>query len=64
MESAIFGLVLDSSVLITAERRNLTAAEAIEKVQANIGEVPIVLSPVTIAEVGHGIYRANTPAIR
>jgi tRNA(fMet)-specific endonuclease VapC len=64
MESALLGLVLDSSVLITAERRKLTAAETIESVIKTIGELPIVVSPVSIAEVGHGIYRANTPELR
>src|SRR5438094_384377 len=61
---SILGLVLDSSVLIAAERRKLTAAQAIEKVQQAIGEYPIVLSAVTVAEIGHGIYRANTLEIR
>ncbi len=28
------------------------------------GEVPIVLCSITIAEIGHGIYRANTPELR
>ena len=64
MESAVLGLVLDSSVLIAAERRNLTAAQAIENVQKTIGEAPVVLSAVTIAEIGHGIYRTNMPEIR
>jgi len=64
MESAILGLVLDSSVLITAERRSLPAAEAIENVQRIIGEIPIALSSVSVAETGHGIYRANTAEIR
>ena len=64
MEPAILGLVLDSSVLIAAERLKLTAAEAVENVQKTVGEVQVVLSSVTIAEVGHGIYRANTPEIR
>lgn len=64
MESAVLGVVLDSSVLIAAERRKLTAAQAIENVQQTIDEVPVVLSAVTVAEVGHGIYRANTPEIR
>jgi predicted nucleic acid-binding protein len=56
--------VLDSSVLIAAERRKLTAAEAIEAIQEIIGELPIALSPVTIAEVGHGIYRATESDVR
>lgn len=64
MEPAVLGVVLDSSVLIAAERRKLTAAEAVESVQKIIGEVPVVLSALTVAEVGHGIYRANTPEIR
>jgi predicted nucleic acid-binding protein len=64
MESAILGLVLDSSVLIAAERRKLTAAQVIENVQQSVGEVPVVLSSVTVAEVGHGTYRANAPEIR
>ncbi len=64
MEPAILGLVLDSSVLISAERRKLTASEAIENVQAAMGEIPLVLSAVTVAEIGHGIYRALTPEIR
>jgi len=29
-----------------------------------IGEIPIVLSAMTVAEIGHGIYRANTPDLR
>ena len=64
MESAILGLVLDSSVLIAAERRKLTPAQAIEDVVKKIGTAPIILSALTAAEIGHGIYRANTPEIR
>ncbi len=64
MEPALLGVVLDSSVLIAAERRKLTAAQAVESVQKIIGEVPVVLSALTVAEVGHGIYRANTAEIR
>ena len=64
MEPALLGVVLDSSVLIAAERRRLTAAEAVESVQKIVGEVPVVLSALSVAEVGHGIYRANTSEIR
>jgi len=56
--------VLDSSVLIAAERRRLTAAETIESIQRAVGEVPIVLSVLTVAEIGHGIYRANNAELR
>ena len=64
MEPGILGIVLDSSVLIAAERRKLTATQAIASIQTVVGDLPIVLSAVTVAEIGHGIYRANTPAIR
>lgn len=64
MESAILGLVLDSTVVIAAERRKLTLDQVIETVQRRVGDIPIVLCSLTIAEVGHGIYRANTSEIR
>jgi len=35
-----------------------------EYVHNALGEVLVVLSVVTVAEIGHGIYRANTPEIR
>ena len=64
MEPAILGIVLDSSVLIAAERRKLTAAQVIEDVVQKVGAVPTILCAMTVAEVGHGIYRANTPEVR
>jgi len=64
MEPAILGLVLDSSVLIAAERRKQTPAQIIEDVVKKVGAVPIILSSLTVAEIGHGIYRANAPDIR
>ena len=64
MESSLLGLVLDSSVLIAAERRKLTPHQAIETVQETVGEIPIVLCSLTVAEIGHGIYRATTTEIR
>jgi tRNA(fMet)-specific endonuclease VapC len=64
MESALLGIVLDSSILISAERRKMTPEQVIETVQKSVGEVPVVLSSVTVAEIGHGIYRANTPETR
>lgn len=64
MEPAILGLVLDSCVLIAAERRKATVLQIIENVQDCCGVVPVVISSVTVAELGHGIYRANTEEIR
>lgn len=64
MAPAFLGIVLDSSVVIAAERRDLRPDQAIEGVQKAVGEIPIVLSAVSVAEIGHGIYRANTPELR
>jgi predicted nucleic acid-binding protein len=61
MESAVLGLVLDSSVLAAAERKQLTTIDAIENIRDAAGDVPIVISSLTEAELGHGIYRADTP---
>ncbi len=63
MESTLLGLVLDSSILITAERKRLTASHLIEGIQTAWGEVDLSLSPITIAELVHGIYRAKTPEL-
>jgi tRNA(fMet)-specific endonuclease VapC len=53
------GLILDSSVLIAAERRGHTVRQILEQIQANHGEIDIGLSVVTIAERIHGAYRAK-----
>ena len=49
--------MLDSSVLITAERRKLPVDKFIETVLNEHGTVELSLSPVTVAELVHGIYR-------
>src|ERR1035437_800637 len=64
MAATLLGVVLDSSVLIAAERRKLTPAQAVESIQHNVAEVPIVLCALTIAEIGHGIYGAATEEMR
>ena len=61
MESAILGLVLDSSILVAAERAGMTTPAAIKNIRASVGEVPIVLCALTVAELAHGIYRPRSP---
>jgi predicted nucleic acid-binding protein len=56
--------VLDSSVLIAAERRNLTPVQAVESIFQIVGEIPIVLCALSVAEIGHGVYRASTENLR
>jgi predicted nucleic acid-binding protein len=53
--------VLDSSVLVAAERKKLTTPEVIRKVREAVSEVIILLCSLTVAELAHGIYRADTP---
>jgi predicted nucleic acid-binding protein len=61
MESALLGIVLDSSVLVAAERKKLTTSEVIRKIREAAGDVTIAICPLTVAELAHGIYRADTP---
>ena len=51
MAAALLGLVLDSSTAIAAERS-----------KQPIADFDLSLSPVTVAELVHGIFRARTPA--
>ena len=64
MESAVLGLVLDSSVAITAERKNFRVLQLIEAILDVYGDVEISLSPVTVAELVHGVYRARTTEVQ
>jgi predicted nucleic acid-binding protein len=56
------GIVLDSSVLIAAERRGHTVREILKDIKAVKGEIEISISVVTIAELVHGAYRTEDPA--
>jgi predicted nucleic acid-binding protein len=58
------GLILDSSVLITGERRKETVKQLIERVRAACGDVESAISVVSIVELTHGIYRAKADADR
>ena len=52
---------MDSSAVIAAERKKLPIADFIESIFVAHGPVALSLSPVTVAELVHGIYRAQTP---
>jgi tRNA(fMet)-specific endonuclease VapC len=62
MATALLGLVLDSSTAIAAERSKQSVADFIESILRAHGPLDLSLSPVTIAELVHGIFRARTPA--
>ena len=54
------GLILDSSVVIAAERRGDTVEKLIEQVLSVTGDQDAALSSVGLTELAHGIYRAQT----
>lgn len=64
MESTILGLVLDSSVIIEAERKRQTVEELLTALGQTFGEIEITISAVTVAELVHAIARAHTVEIR
>jgi tRNA(fMet)-specific endonuclease VapC len=55
------GLILDSSVLVTAERQGQNARQMLASVAQRIAETEIGISVVTLIELAHGVARANTP---
>ncbi|MGC2527699.1 MAG: PIN domain-containing protein [Candidatus Acidiferrum sp.] len=58
------GLILDSSVVIGAERRGETVVRLIERVVNVSGDQESALSAVGLTELVHGLHRANTPELR
>ncbi len=58
------GLILDSSVLIAAERQGKTARQVLTAIREHIGEIEVGISVVTLIELAHGAARANTPQRR
>ena len=61
MESSLLGLVLDSSAVIAAERRKESITDFIESIHRAHGPLDLSLSPVSVAELVHGVFRAQTP---
>jgi predicted nucleic acid-binding protein len=64
MGPSLLGLVLDTSVLIAAERRGLTVDQLLEEVKGKAGELEIAVSAITVAELLHGCYRVPNDDIR
>jgi predicted nucleic acid-binding protein len=60
MEPAGLGVILDSSVIIEAERQRLDVASFLRYISARIGEREAALCSISVAELAHGIHRADT----
>jgi predicted nucleic acid-binding protein len=58
------GLILDSSVLIAAERGGESVRAILKRIQATLGETEAGLSTVTVVELTHGIYRTKNDTHR
>jgi tRNA(fMet)-specific endonuclease VapC len=58
------GLILDSSVVIAAERRGDTPDQFVKQIIDVAGNQEAALSSVGLTELVHGIYRANSVQIR
>jgi len=55
------GLILDSSVLIAAERQGKNARQMLTVIAGKIGETDVGISVVTLIELAHGAASAVTP---
>jgi predicted nucleic acid-binding protein len=53
------GVILDTSVLISGERRSESVQAIIRRILTRHGEQDAALSAVTFVELTHGIYRAR-----
>jgi len=58
------GLILDSSVLIAAERKGQNARRALTDIAAHVQGEDIAISVITLIELAHGVARSNTPERR
>lgn len=60
MEPASLGVILDSSLVIEAERQHLKVAQFLKQTAQKIGEMEVAVCAITVAELVHGIYRGDT----
>ena len=54
------GLILDSSLLITAERQGQNARQMLTAIASAAGDTELAVSVVTLIELAHGAARADT----
>ena len=56
----VVGLILDSSVLIAAERKGRNARQALTEIAQRVPGENVALSVVTVTELAHGAARADS----
>ena len=55
------GVILDSSVLVRAERQGNNARQVLTAFSSQFGNTEIALSVISLLELAHGAARADTP---
>ncbi len=55
------GLILDSGLLVAAERQGKNARQMLADIAREVGETEVAISVVTLLELAHGAARAATP---
>jgi predicted nucleic acid-binding protein len=58
------GLILDSSVLIAAERTGVNAIQSLRHIRQHLGQQSVAISTITLMEMAHGLARADSSARR
>ena len=58
------GLILDSSIVIAAERRGDTPAQLFAEIISAVGEQQLAISSVALTEIVHAVFRAPDLQIR
>ena len=58
------GLLIDSTVLIRAERKRQTPEQLVAELLARWGDVELAMSVMSAGELFHGCWRADTPIRR
>ncbi|MBT9330499.1 PIN domain-containing protein [Paracidobacterium acidisoli] len=54
------GLILDSSVLIAAERKGMNARQTLMEIAGHAAGEDVAVSVITLIELAHGAARADT----
>jgi predicted nucleic acid-binding protein len=54
------GVILDSSVLVAAERKGNNCRQILAAVSQHVGNTEVALSTITLLELAHGAARADT----
>ena len=58
------GLILDTNILVRAERKRLDLAQCLETVNSFSGESKFAISVITLTELAHGEFREIYPSVQ